>query len=314
MSTEPTSQISTPWKRNQATQTTNSEPTGGHKPSWVWSFFSESNEGFVQCQVNDRAGNPCNRKLKNGRTGSTKGMSNHLNFTHRLTSSKSSNLSDKPKETLDKFIQTSVMKKVLSVEALKTALVYFICDCDLPLSITKSPSFHRLLKLCNPLALNILVQRTALTAHLSRIYYCHEKHIQLTLSESNQDVSFTTDTWTSPNVTAFMSVTGHFMDRNFKLHSILLGLTEIEGDHSGHSLSNQFLKVIQQYELEKQILCITTESSSANHQMAQEIQVKCPTFVAETNTIGCMAHIIHLAARDGLKALAHSNGTQTEAQ
>ncbi|MBW0464133.1 hypothetical protein O181_003848 [Austropuccinia psidii MF-1] len=49
--------------------------------------------------------------------------------------------------------------------------------------------------------------------------------------------------------------------------------------------------------------------------MAQEIQVKCPKFVAETNTIGCMAHIIHLAAHDGLKALAHENGpTQTEAQ
>ncbi|MBW0464137.1 hypothetical protein O181_003852 [Austropuccinia psidii MF-1] len=49
--------------------------------------------------------------------------------------------------------------------------------------------------------------------------------------------------------------------------------------------------------------------------MAQEIQVKCPTFVAETNKIGCMAHIIHLAAHDGLKALAHANGpTQTEAQ
>ncbi|MBW0473387.1 hypothetical protein O181_013102 [Austropuccinia psidii MF-1] len=49
--------------------------------------------------------------------------------------------------------------------------------------------------------------------------------------------------------------------------------------------------------------------------MAQEIQVKCPTFIAETNTIGWMAHIIHLAACDGLKALAHANGhTQTEAQ
>ncbi|MBW0505046.1 hypothetical protein O181_044761, partial [Austropuccinia psidii MF-1] len=179
--------------------------------------------------VNDRAGNPCNRKLKHDWTGSTKGMSNHLNVTHRLTSSKSSNLSDKPKETLDKFIQTLVVKKLLSVETLKTALIYFISDCDLSLSITKSPSFHRLLELCNPSALNILVRRTALTAHLSSLYYYHEKHIQLTLSESNQDVSFTANSWTSPNVTAFMSVTGNFMDCNFKLHSILLGLTEIEG-------------------------------------------------------------------------------------
>ncbi|MBW0555200.1 hypothetical protein O181_094915 [Austropuccinia psidii MF-1] len=234
MSTAPTSQTSTPCKSNQATQTTNSEPTGGHKRSWVWSFFAESNEGFVQCQVNDQAGNPCNRKLKRDRTGSTKGMSNHLNVTHRLTSSKSSNLSDKHKETLDKFIQTSVVKKVLSVETLKTDLIYFISDCDLLLSIAESPSFHRFLEIC---------------------------------------------------------------------------------DHYGHSLANEFIKVIQQYKLEKQILCITADNASANHRMAQEIQVECPTFVSEANTIGCMAHIIHLAAHDGLKALAHANEpTQAEAQ
>ncbi|MBW0551668.1 hypothetical protein O181_091383 [Austropuccinia psidii MF-1] len=49
--------------------------------------------------------------------------------------------------------------------------------------------------------------------------------------------------------------------------------------------------------------------------MAQEIQLKLPTFVSETNGIGCMAHILHLAARDSLKELANENGTtQTEAQ
>ncbi|MBW0535070.1 hypothetical protein O181_074785 [Austropuccinia psidii MF-1] len=58
-----------------------------------------------------------------------------------------------------------------------------------------------------------------------------------------------------------------------------------------------------------------SDNASANHQMAQEIQFKFPTFVAEKNTIGCMVHIIHLAACDGLKALEHANGpTQTEAQ
>ncbi|MBW0512262.1 hypothetical protein O181_051977 [Austropuccinia psidii MF-1] len=48
--------MSTPCKSDQATQTTNSDPTGGHKHSWVCSFLAESDEGFVQCQVNDQAG------------------------------------------------------------------------------------------------------------------------------------------------------------------------------------------------------------------------------------------------------------------
>ncbi|MBW0474872.1 hypothetical protein O181_014587 [Austropuccinia psidii MF-1] len=50
MSTAPTSQTSTPCESNQATQTTNSDPTGGHEHSWVWSFFAESHEGAAQFQ------------------------------------------------------------------------------------------------------------------------------------------------------------------------------------------------------------------------------------------------------------------------
>ncbi|MBW0493256.1 hypothetical protein O181_032971 [Austropuccinia psidii MF-1] len=38
--------------------------------------------------------------------------------------------------------------------------------------------------------------------------------------------------------------------------------------------------------------------------MAQKIEALVPTFTACTNAIGCMAHTIHLAARDGLNALA----------
>ncbi|MBW0516347.1 hypothetical protein O181_056062 [Austropuccinia psidii MF-1] len=39
----------------------------------------------------------------------------------------------------------------------------------------------------------------------------------------------TTNCWTSPNVTDFMEVTGHYLDPNVNLKSIPLGLTEIEG-------------------------------------------------------------------------------------
>ncbi|MBW0460318.1 hypothetical protein O181_000033 [Austropuccinia psidii MF-1] len=121
-------------------------------------------------------------------------------------------------------------KSTLSLESLKTALVYFIADCDLPLSITDSKSFQQLLELCNPSVPNILVLFTALTGHLSNLVYFHQEHIYKIITKAGTFVSFTANLWTSPNVKAFMAVTANFMDCDFKLNSILLGSNKIEGN------------------------------------------------------------------------------------
>ncbi|MBW0462698.1 hypothetical protein O181_002413 [Austropuccinia psidii MF-1] len=214
--------------------------------------------------------------------------------------------------TLDNFVKPRNLKKKLTSETLKTALIYFISDCDLPLSITESKSFCALLELCNPSIINILVRRTALTGHLSNIFYFHQEHILKIISQNSGFISFTTDAWISPNVTAFMAVTGHFMDFNFNLKSILLGLNEIEGNHSGLSLAHCFIEILFQYKTENTIMCINTNNASVNNRMVQEIKNISPTFKAETHAIGCMAHIIHLAARNGLNALGHRVSSNIE--
>ncbi|MBW0521208.1 hypothetical protein O181_060923 [Austropuccinia psidii MF-1] len=186
---------------------------------------------------------PLQQKLERDGTGSTKSMRNHLNALHhfinpkRMTSTSS---------TLDKFVQHHHPKKVLSMETLKSALVYFIAECNLPISLLESPSFHSLLKLCNPTVVNILVQKAALTAHLSNIFFFHQEQLQKSISLKGIFPSFTNNTWTSPNVREFISVTAHYVDQEFQLQSVLLVLMEIDGDHSGVLLANHFLAVIKQ--------------------------------------------------------------------
>ncbi|MBW0559861.1 hypothetical protein O181_099576 [Austropuccinia psidii MF-1] len=127
------------------------------KRSWVWLYFSDVDKEYVECHVMNRAGNPCSKNIKCDWTGSTKGMSHHLTVKHQLANSKSSAISQSTNCTLDQFVQASKTKQKLCLESLKTSLVYFISDCDLPLSITKSTSFRKLLQPTNPKILEILV-------------------------------------------------------------------------------------------------------------------------------------------------------------
>ncbi|MBW0499106.1 hypothetical protein O181_038821 [Austropuccinia psidii MF-1] len=101
-----------------------------------------------------------------------------------------------------------------------------------------------------------------------------------------------------------MAVTGHFLDQDLNLTSILLGILGIEGPHSGVALETHFLSILQQYDLEDFITSITTNNASSKSSMVNKIASTAATFNASTHAIGCMAHVLHLAAQDGLKALS----------
>ncbi|MBW0529560.1 hypothetical protein O181_069275 [Austropuccinia psidii MF-1] len=104
-----------------------------------------------------------------------------------------------------------------------------------------------------------------------------------------------------------MAVTGYYLDQEFRLTPLLLGLTKIEGDHSGSYLAKSFLNVLNQSNLDDCVNCITTNNVSSNARMAHEIKINTITLSEATNSIGCMAHVLHLVVHEGLKAL--SNGS-----
>ncbi|MBW0523481.1 hypothetical protein O181_063196 [Austropuccinia psidii MF-1] len=220
-------------------------------------------------------------------------MTNHLKAFHNLRNPKKQCVSS---GTLDKFVQSWHPKKPLYVESLKTSLLYFIAECYLPLSLVESPAFHTLLELCNSSISNILVPWAALTSHLSKMYLFHQEHLSNILSDNNTFVSFTNNTWKSPNMRAFMAITAHFLNKDFNLQSVILGLIDLNGDHSGTSLAQHLMEILRQYNLKDRIISITSDNASFNTQMANIIQTMTPAFSADTQAIGCMAHTLHLAA------------------
>jgi hypothetical protein len=47
--------------------------------------------------------------------------------------------------------------------------------------------------------------------------------------EKQISISFTQDAWTAANVTAFMAVTAHFVDKNLQMQDLTLAAPHIEG-------------------------------------------------------------------------------------
>ncbi|MBW0570931.1 hypothetical protein O181_110646 [Austropuccinia psidii MF-1] len=113
MSSAPPSQKSTPRKTGYATQPSISEPATNGKRSWVWGFFSKIDPQHVECNVINKTGTSCRKKLKRDKTGSTKSISDHLNSLHCLTNPNSPSVSGKGHNNtlLEKFVLRTQSKK-----------------------------------------------------------------------------------------------------------------------------------------------------------------------------------------------------------
>lgn len=90
-------------------------------------------------------------------------------------------------------------------------------------------SFKDLLKLLNPNVGPMLVQRHAIAQHTRRVFDQYQQHISDNYLSKAQYVAFTIDGWTSPNNLPYLSVTAHFIDKDWDLMDLVLGIPLITG-------------------------------------------------------------------------------------
>ena len=71
----------------------------------------------------------------------------------------------------------------------------------------------------------------------------------------------------------------------------------------GENIASHILVVLKDFNLENKLFCITADNASNNKSMARALSIQVRQFNFGENLLGCIGHIIHLAAKQGLKAL-----------
>ncbi|KNZ52341.1 uncharacterized protein VP01_360g4 [Puccinia sorghi] len=230
------------------------------------------------CQVILKNNRKCGSKLKKDQSGSTNNFHKHLLKIHHLVNPKLSQKIDKSQKDIAKWIKTSKFApKVYS---------------DLPFSLVERPAFK-----------NILM----LLTHLSQMYLCSQEKIKLEFLAKQDSVGFTQDAWTA-NMTAFMAVTSHFINRKLKMYYFTLAIPK----HTGKKFSDLFYKVLQDFNLLSKLHTITTNHVSTNSRMACDHQLELPLFETTKHLLVCIAHMINLGAKAGLEVLGSLEDEEKE--
>nr|KAJ0207743.1 hypothetical protein LSAT_V11C500259970 [Lactuca sativa] len=121
-------------------------------------------------------------------------------------------------------------------------------------------------------------------------------------------VSLTSDLWTSINTDGFLCVTGHFIDKEWKLQKRILNFQYMPPPHNGVCLTEKISSLISEWGIEKKLFTITLDNASSNDTFVNLLKGHlCNEGALRSNGdyfhIRCCAHVLNLVVQDGLKAI-----------
>ena len=119
-------------------------------------------------------------------------------------------------------------------------------------------------------------------------------------------VALTTDIWSSSyNNTAFLGITMHYINSDWKLKSCILDFIPIEGSHSSRLILSKITNLLQEFNLNDRIISLTTDNGSnmlaCGRELANELEACFCNLTFSHKR--CAAHIINLAVKAGMKHL-----------
>ena len=83
------------------------------------------------------------------------------------------------------------------------------------------------------------------------------------LSKLPDKIALTTDMWTSIKKEAFMGVTIHYVNEQWKLQSFLLDIIHFTTRHTGINMVNALISLLEEFQLSSKVIGITTDNASA---------------------------------------------------
>lgn len=144
------------------------------------------------------------------------------------------------------------MKNNYDISYSRVLMVDWLTSTNLPFSITNNLKFKRLLAYNNPCIQPSDVPGSAtlykiLADEYERAIGPVTEHLKTTRGL----IHYTFDGWTSRTRKSFLGVNAHFVDRDFKQWSFLLGLPPMIGRHRGEEIADEVAETITYFDAAK---------------------------------------------------------------
>ena len=266
---------------------------GTRKTSEVWDYFDLETEHHYGNPVCKNCG-----QVFSPNTGNSS-LERHLN-SHKIKLKKTQK---QLKQTTLNF-QTIVPYSSSEQEAHDNVIVIWIVANQQPFAIVENKYFREMISKFDPRY--IFPSRKTIKEMVMRLYEERKNNIIQDLNNIPGKISITSDIWTSTHTNeAYLGITVHYINSAWKLCHFLLDIIPFQIRHTGENIATEIQKVLLAFNLEHKVLGLTTDNASSmiacGKIMKQELSLISNN---DFNHYRCAAHILNLAAQQGIKVLS----------
>ncbi|RZC67623.1 hypothetical protein C5167_011320 [Papaver somniferum] len=274
----------------------------GKKRSDVWNHFDMDPKPskYAKCRH-------CKTKIAaQGTKYGTGGMNNHLKICKKKPKE------EKGQQTLDFQParlggEGKLVAATFNQDACTKAVILFVILDEHPFRVVEGEGFK---ELCRVLESRFKIpSRMTISRGVLNLYEAEKEKMKNYFQENNVRICLTTDTWTSnAQNKSYMVVTAHFIDKDWKLHKLVINFFQILG-HSGEVIGKMLEECLLDWELPG-VFTITLDNVSANDLAIDYLredghlkeQVISSNGVLNTKfmQVRCAAHVLALVVNAGL--------------
>lgn len=213
----------------------------------------------------------CNKDLKyNGSTGNLTG---HMSLKHKGW--------DQP--------TGGIVKHLVQKPTFAKAVVKWMVDTYQPLSVTEAASFKELVASINS-AVNIPSRRD-ICLMLDELELTARSGIRKAID--GQFIAITTDAWTSAATESYLSLTAHYLDGNFNMHSVPLECAPFPGSHTAERIKEKLEQLLERNGIPLDFVSAVVADNAANQSKAGDL--------CAFDSVPCAPHTLQLTVKDILE-------------
>ncbi|CAM4609835.1 unnamed protein product [Leuciscus chuanchicus] len=146
-------------------------------------------------------------------------------------------------------------------EDITKGIVHYIAQDMRPVNTVEGECFENMFKIVEP-RYTVPAQETVMRALRSRFDGLKVNVNQLL--QSSEAVGLTTDLWSSLRMEAYMTVTAHFIDADWKMNSVVLETKQMDEAHTGENVAVRLTQVADAYHIppEKRVSVVTDNTAN----------------------------------------------------